>query len=803
MVKSELTSLRSIFPSLPLPSSYLRLPRSMSSRKRSRKNPFSSRRSHPKLVPRELPSDVSSNEYSNPSSESDDPNPRPPSSRRSNASRIPDDNDDDDDDDDDGGSNSEEGGGGGGDEDLGGSSPDRARGRPAYFEDMEDVDAPEWGGSHDGDSSSSSEEEEDLDWMAAALGEEDEDEDEEEEDHPREVDAELEAELLAELEIERRRRLAGYNVEDEEEAFRQREFDLSVYFDSTTSVKLDASAHLFSFFPPSSPVHHHNPLNHHHPYLEAFKSIAATHLGSLTESAWKRLCHIYPSISSVSLKTARRTLDELSDFKPKYHDKCSKGCVLFYGPYKDLDHCPVQACGRPRRKPDGSGPFAQTPYFPLRHRLAAMMSNPNLCDQLLYRARFVEDREPGVIRDVFDAQVYRRLEQEEVVVQGVGQGFNHFDSENDIAVSQSADGVAVLKRVRKKENKSSADVWPVLLVVNNLPPPLRSLISNLLPVTLLTGHPHDLHSFLRPLYDELDDIILHPILSILPPPPPTEADPNPLPPLPRRSRVYFLSIFGDLPASAAMTGFTGHNGRCPCSYCRIRGVLSGTHYYFPHSPHDGAPPRIPSDDIDVYDLPLRTTESVIADGKEADRLRALRDAGVHGGTTWFDQHQKATGVSRSAAVQQQVSGCRLPEQLGLEGLHCLYENTVHNICSMISEDYLLGGDQGTKSYRLSVLALKEIHQSLLSSSPLVPAAFGRPPFNIFNPKVYKTAEDYSSFINLYAPIVLQNHLPPDVYRLLILDYGAIIRQCTRESITDEEIDELERKIGDWVKGFEE
>ena len=84
-----------------------------------------------------------------------------------------------------------------------------------------------------------------------------------------------------------------------------------------------------------------------------------------------------------------------------------------------------------------------------------MHLDPSLWKQLQMRLR---RRKDGVIRDIYDGQCYRKWEV-------------FLDHNNALSLLCNTDGVAIFR-------SSKSELWPVWLVVNELPPQLRYMANN-------------------------------------------------------------------------------------------------------------------------------------------------------------------------------------------------------------------------------------------------------------------------------------------------------------------------------------
>lgn len=109
-----------------------------------------------------------------------------------------------------------------------------------------------------------------------------------------------------------------------------------------------------------------------------------------------------------------------------------------------------------------------------------MMANLRLAKAMLYRYQYEENCDPGVIQDILDGQHYRSLLESFVMVVGKQLPFLHFSDFWDVALGLSTDGVAIFK----KRSKTS---WPLGIFNYNLPPDIRFLKENLIPIGVIPG----------------------------------------------------------------------------------------------------------------------------------------------------------------------------------------------------------------------------------------------------------------------------------------------------------------------------
>lgn len=173
----------------------------------------------------------------------------------------------------------------------------------------------------------------------------------------------------------------------------------------------------------------------------------------------------------------------------------------------------------------------------------------------------------------------------------------------DIFLSVTYDGFQCFK------NKNY-DCWPILAMVENLPPEIRFLMRNAVPLAFVKGprEATELHTFMMPISEEVKAI---------------NSDGGTTfkfwDGVSRTIQIHFLFMKGDSPATAKIVGTTGSNGKCPCRFCVISGcrVPGSNHEYCPsvvrlrEESEDGDKWRLKRM-FDPENLPLRSRSDIVA-----------------------------------------------------------------------------------------------------------------------------------------------------------------------------------------------
>lgn len=214
----------------------------------------------------------------------------------------------------------------------------------------------------------------------------------------------------------------------------------------------------------------------------------------------------------------------------------------------------------------------------------------------------------------------------------------------------------------KLQNHSTT---PIIFINLNLPPELRYSNDNILLSCLIPGPSNykNLDSFMHPIIQELLQLEggVEDVLNAY-----TPDEPFTL-------RATVLVVSGDGPASADAIGMKKPGAaKRPCHHCMIRGEMSGTTYYIPHSPAHFA-----------GGLTLRTQ---------------LRDVIYH----WQqcsakgerDQWGKDLGISRASSLLA-LKNLSFPNSFPLDLMHCVLINIMKQMHG------LFGGRINSKDQRAS------------------------------------------------------------------------------------------------------
>ncbi|KAK4699900.1 hypothetical protein P7C70_g6352, partial [Phenoliferia sp. Uapishka_3] len=512
---------------------------------------------------------------------------------------------------------------------------------------------------------------------------------------------------------------------------------------------------------------------------------------SLTRGQYEVFLHWFSELGAESEYILKKRIKALAQLDVEEIPCCRDVHMAFTGALANLSHCPV--CNQPKNDLNGK-PVATYIYIPVAQTLTAAYLDTDYAKASSYRRDYKYD--PTHLHDVFDGENYFVGQQTKVVVDGVEQEHQFWDGDADVALGIFLDGFQLYK-------SGAHDCWPVIGVDYCLPPTLRYLTKNVIPILLIRGpkKPQNFDTFLTPFIRDakLSALEGHMIYD-------AHLDMEIV------QRFYVLLYGGDMPAISMLMRMKGHAGKYPCRCCRIFGVWFAKHYYYVLIPPDYTLPNSPpppaniSPHYDALNLPLRTDETYFADVATVDaagnKADASRDCGVN-------------GLARVASVP----GTSMVRSFPFDLMHLLLENLVKVRLASIGvsvqkADFkviqnLISIWRGTfKGYTgawvMDDVTWEEIDTIILNSSRTTPSSFGR---RMPAPGAHQgwfTAEDYSNFLLYLGPIVLHSRLPPTYFAHFMELRSIAIRlldlQISRASIAVG--GSLRLDLAKWVQDYE-
>lgn len=196
----------------------------------------------------------------------------------------------------------------------------------------------------------------------------------------------------------------------------------------------------------------------------------------------------FSPLTPFTLAATLRRLQQVTQIEHRRFDCCINSCMAFTE--SEHDHCLI--CLSPRYNKSGNA-FKTFDYIPLLHRLRLQFSSASRAKILTTYPEQCRERyeQSGVITDIWNGKLFHELSERGL-----------FQNTSDLSLSFHTDGVKLFK------SRKSFHVWPLLIIINNLPPDQRFKKENVLLLGIIPGpnQPKDLDSFLRPLINELKEL---------------------------------------------------------------------------------------------------------------------------------------------------------------------------------------------------------------------------------------------------------------------------------------------------------
>ncbi|KAG8737147.1 hypothetical protein FRC10_008502 [Ceratobasidium sp. 414] len=467
-----------------------------------------------------------------------------------------------------------------------------------------------------------------------------------------------------------------------------------------------------------------------------------------------------------SLKVIRQCALALSALKPVEYHCFKKSCVCYTGYLSNLQQCPH--CATPRLDPSGN-PYSTYWHIPLIPQLLALFCNPATAKLLKYRTNYT--RNDLNINDIFDSNYYNKLHEMFVNIEGQEQAYQFFEDLRELLLGLLVDGMCLF-------NKRKHSCWPLILVIYNFPPEIRTRLENIICVGVVPGphSPKDLNSYLQPLVDEFIllakgveavDILREETFTL---------------------RAYLVPIFGDLPALAKLLEFISHNGCHPCRFCMIASVISqteaGTHLYCPlHRPNN--------ESYDPLDLPMHTHEDSIRQGCEV-----LSAPTEHAASRLATQYS-VKGVSLLA----RLPSVRVPNSFPVKTMHVIWINLIPQLIDLWTGKFHGIGTR-KENYNITVALWTTIGDICKESGKTIPASFGcRVPH--LDKQSHFTAESWCLWATLLAPHVLQRRFVNAKYYTHFVQLIKLIKKCLSVHIPWAELPHIQQGLVTWIQEYEE
>jgi hypothetical protein len=449
------------------------------------------------------------------------------------------------------------------------------------------------------------------------------------------------------------------------------------------------------------------------------------------------LCLVIPP-TNIMIKSVYALKDYLKKFVsfPSIHFVCS-WCGTHVK--KDDKICKNNHC---RKDLTQSGAFGYFIQHSVIDQLTMMCKRESWLNKIRsHRFFHYRNNKENGISDVYDGTNYKTA---------FSNGF--LDDPNALSFSFNTDGVQIFK-------SSTLSMWPVYMLVNELPPTERKLKENVIYYGLWIGSKKpQMWSYLKPLHQEMTKLEngiqvsdKHESSFIL--------------------KATLLNCVCDLPARCMVSNSMQFNGKYGCWFCHQPGETCTTnkgghvHIYPFQEGHPKGPPRI----AETLQEDVNKVIKHIQERKSDFVLRGIK------GPFWF----------------------MFMSQFNV--IHGFVVDYMHGICAGVTKMLLtLWFDKKHKGETISFLANKALVSDRLKSiKPYLQIT--RPPRSLDEIQHWKTAE-FRNFLFLWSLPTLETILPKDYY----LHFSLLVRGIyvlSKETISETELQNAERCLFKFVENF--
>ncbi|KAJ7142047.1 hypothetical protein C8R43DRAFT_830510, partial [Mycena crocata] len=260
--------------------------------------------------------------------------------------------------------------------------------------------------------------------------------------------------------------------------------------------------------------------------------------------------------------------------------------------------------------------------------------------------------------------------------------------------------------------------------------------------------------------------------------------------------AYLLFVFGDMPAVSKLMRIKGVNGYSPCRACLIHGVAD------PAKPKTLYTPlyRV-ENSYDPNDLPLRSHRQFIEQARAVvDRERPVAE---------LTDLSRETGIN-GIPLLASLSSLSFPDSFPFDFMHlianihqtfdisiadvmpCLVAHWTGTFKDMTAgdEDYIIGDKDW-----------EEIGEECTQAGDTIPTAFGSRIPNIAQDRYQFKTENWFAFLMFLGPALLNGRLKTIYYRHF-LKLVNIFNFCLKYFLSNDEIDQLEVAVVEWVTDYE-
>ena len=388
-----------------------------------------------------------------------------------------------------------------------------------------------------------------------------------------------------------------------------------------------------------------------------------------------------------------------------------------------------------------------------------MISDNDLYEQLYSYRKGRKNSSDDLYHDYFDSKSFTSL-------------CNMYGGEKilkyDIFIAASPDGFQAFK-------KNSCEVWPLLAVLFNLPPHLRFLAKNVLPLMFIPNdvQPKDLQSYLIPFVNEICSTLASGGLSAQ------------FPNIENvRLKIHLIWFTADLAGLVKIAGITGHVGCFPCCFCLLEGFYSPLfqHYYYPA--------RLDSDEeadsaVQFYNpssLQLRTVEHIDSVFQQIDSARNVTER---------------KRIATETEIKQRSVLLTLPN---LVPFKCFSPDIMHlffNVQMELLHHHVSGMQNG---FALPLPEISFLDNELVAFASGISGQNATRPRPLSSYKSWKAAE-HKRFTFSYSLMLLDGYLQTEYLNEISL-FGRMFDICFRPFGSGAEALEVKRLPDGFVRHFE-
>ena len=336
----------------------------------------------------------------------------------------------------------------------------------------------------------------------------------------------------------------------------------------------------------------------------------------------------------------------------------------------------------------------------------------------------------------------------------------------------STDGAPAFRSVTKS-------VWPVYIFIGNIPPDRRFKERFILPVMCVPGNPKDLESFLRPLYDELEQIGAGISCKLW--------DGST-----RLVRVHLMMQMSDLQARRKLCLLKGVNGYHPCWLCNMKGIrLRGrkTVYYPDFIWKSRGNRQIRKVLWNPARLCMRN------DNDTHSAFETIRSARENGNHREADEIAMETGIVGMPEIVRRFDSVHAYRSFPVDLMHLLLENIAPFMVSIWTGDVDTEGDH---CYLSSPAAMRKVDQILIDSGSGINDSLRRP--RALSVRGMWKADEWRTFIDTTSLVALTDVLPTDILNgwKLFVD---ICELSFRPEVTSQDVERLSQLCLNFFRHF--